>query len=508
MNANVPPPLPQPSTPRLPTNGAVQRVEPSSLFSEILDWMLVPFLLVWPLSVCVTYLIGIEIANSALDQSLGAKGRALSEQVVWVGANNKVELRADLRTILPDEDAESNYFRIDSSKGELLLGEPELPIFGPLQIFSPDTAIYKTAEFRDSEVRIAAIERREASTGAKVIVYVAESLTKRKKLAYEIMKGIVLPQIIVVPLMIFLMWLGLRRGVAPLKQLRERMVARDAHDLRPLDAGNAPEEVEPLIIAFNDLLQRVENEGAAQKRFIANAAHQLRTPLAGIRMQAELALRNIGDSEKNAALLKIASGTARTAHLVNQLLMLARSEGAAASALPLAAINLIDLAREVVADGYPAAAAKQIALSFEAADASLFIEGHGDLLRELISNLLDNAIHYTPANGTVLVRVQTAPVAGADGVLAVLEVEDDGIGIPVAEQELVFERFYRVLSVGYTSANAVENMGSVGSAGSGIGLAIVREIAMRHGATVSVATPESGKGCVFTVTFKKNLTAK
>ncbi len=506
MNPSPPTPTPAPTpAPTLPRSTPVQRIEPSSLFSEILDWMLVPFLLVWPLSVCVTYLIGIEIANSAFDQSLGAKGRALSEQVVWVDGSNKVELRVDLRTILPDEDAESTYFRIDSNKGELLLGEPELPIFGPLQLYSTDIAVYKTAEFRDAEVRIAAIERRQASTGTKVIVYVAESLVKRKKLAYEIMKGIVLPQIIVVPLMIFLMWLGLRRGVAPLKQLRERMVARDAHDLRPLDAGNAPEEVEPLIIAFNDLLQRVENEGAAQKRFIANAAHQLRTPLAGIRMQAELALRNIGDFEKTAALLKIASGTARTARLVNQLLMLARSEGAAVSALPLVAINLIDLAREVVADGYPAAAAKHIALSFETSDTALLIEGHGDLLRELISNLLDNAIHYTPANGRVLVRVQTSQMAGSDGVIAVLEVEDDGIGIPVAEQELVFERFYRVLSSGNTGANVIEN---AGSAGSGIGLAIVREIAIRHGATVSVATPDSGKGCVFTVTFKKSFTAK
>ena len=174
------------------------------------------------------------------------------------------------------------------------------------------------------------------------------------------------------------------------------MVGRDAHDLPPLEAGNAPEEVEPLINAFKELLQRVEQEGAVQKRFIDNAAHQLRTPLAGIRTQAKLAMRDIGESGKTAALNKIATGTARTAHLINQLLVLARKEGTAASALPLSQVDIVPLARDVVAQGYPAAAAKQIALSFNAAAAPMLLYGHPDLLRELISNLLDNTISYTP----------------------------------------------------------------------------------------------------------------
>ena len=492
MNANLP------SAPNRAVNTTAPRPELGSLFSEMVDWMLVPFLVVWPLSVGITYLVGIDIANGAFDRSLGAKARALAEQVTWVGADKNIELRADLRTILSDVDAQSNSFRIDSSAGLFLLGEPELPTFAPSQLLEEDMVQYKTADFRDAEMRISAVAHRINTGGEIAILYVAENTTKRKALAYEIMKGIVLPQLFVVPLMILLMWLGLRRGVAPLKQLHARMVAREAHDLRPLEAGNSPEEVEPLINAFNELLQRVEQEGAAQKRFIANAAHQLRTPLAGIRTQAELAMRDIGEAGKTEALNKIAAGTARTAHLINQLLVLARTEGAAASALPLSLIDIVPLARDVVAGRYPAAAAKQIALSFDAATAPILIQGHPDLLRELISNLLDNAISYTPQSGNVAVRISNAEMIS-------LEIEDDGIGIPLAEQEMVFERFYRVLG----SADAAAS--SVASVGSGIGLAIVREIATRLDATVTVASPANlttGRGSVFTVKFKAQFQAQ
>jgi two-component system, OmpR family, sensor histidine kinase TctE len=206
-------------TPSLP------RPEMGSLFSEMVDWMLVPFLLVWPLSVGVTYLIGIEISNNAFDRSLGSKTRALSEQISWNAQNNAVELRADLTTILADEDTETNHYRIDSTRGDYLLGEPELPIFAPSQVFSADKPLFKTTEFRDTEIRLSAIARSNKSGRETVIVYVAENISKRKALAYEIMKGIVLPQLFVVPLMILLMWLGLRRGIAPLKKLRDRMVA-------------------------------------------------------------------------------------------------------------------------------------------------------------------------------------------------------------------------------------------------------------------------------------------
>lgn len=455
--------------------------------------MLAPFLLLWPLSVGLTYLIGISLANDALDRSLASKTRALAEQTVWSKEKNTLRLTADLRTLLADDDTEAHFYRIDNASGGFLLGEPELPASPPDQLLDDGLVAFRTVDFRESTLRIAALRRtRVAGPGAasavgagaeSIVVYVAESTEKRTALAREIMKGIVFPQLLVVPLMVFLMWLGLKRGAAPLEQLRTQVTMRSADDVRPLQAPDAPEEVAPLINAFNDLLARVEHEGAAQKRFIANAAHQLRTPLAGIKMQTELALRSVDPDERTAALNKIAAGTARTAHLISQLLVLARTEGAATDSLPFSAVDFGLIARDVVAAAYPNASTKQLDLGFDPPDAPVIVVGHADLLRELVSNLVDNAIRYTPANGHISVRV-----LDRDG--PTLEVEDDGVGIAEAERELVFERFYRVIG-GHES-------------GSGIGLAIVREIAVRHAATVSLTTPPGGVGSLFTVTFGRD----
>lgn len=453
---------------------------PGSLFGEMFDWMLAPFLLVWPLSVGITYLIGISLANDAFDRTLASKTRALAEQVAWSKAGNSIELRADLRALLADDDVESHFYRIDSSKGALMLGEPELPPMAAELLLDEGLVAFQTVDFRDTTVRIAALRPDKQARVNDIVVYVAETTEKRKVLAREIMKGIVFPQLFVVPLMIFLMWLGLRRGATPLERLRESVTARKADDVRPLEAPDVPEEVTPLINSFNELLRRVENEGAAQKRFIANAAHQLRTPLAGIKMQTELALRSDNATERTEALNKIAQGTAGTAHLINQLLMLARTEGAASESLPFAPVDLRPVVRDVVADAYPRASAKAIDIGFEAPESPAMIDGHADLLRELVSNLIDNAIRYTQAGGRICVRVSS-------GKTPMLEVEDNGIGIPPAERELVFERFYRVVGSG--------------ESGSGIGLAIVREIAARHGGSVLVETPESGAGSLFRVRF-------
>lgn len=453
-----------------------------SLFSVMLDWMLAPFLLVWPLSVGLTYVIGISLANDAFDRSLASKTRSLAEQTVWVSEKNAFMLKADLRTLLDDEDAVAHFYRIDNAKGVFQLGEPELPALPLDQLLDDGLVAFRTVNFRESTVRIAALRRASTLVTETNIVYLAESSEKRTALAREIMKGIVFPQLLVVPLMVFLMWLGLKRGTAPLERLRTKVNARDADDVQRLDAPDAPEEVAPLINAINELLARAEHEGAAQKRFIANAAHQLRTPLAGIKMQAELALRSDKPDERTDALNKIAAGTARTAHLINQLLTLARTEGAAANSLPMAKVDFGLIARDVVAAIYPLASAKRIDLGFDTIDEPVVVYGHADLLRELVSNLVDNAIRYSPPNGRVTVRVFD------DGV-PWLEVEDNGIGIPVSEHELVFERFYRVIG------------GQ--EAGSGIGLAIVREIAVRHGASVTITAPSGGIGSLFRVLFAR-----
>ncbi len=453
-----------------------------SLFNEMFDWMLAPFLLVWPLSVGLTYLLGTSLANDAFDRSLESRTRALAEQAYWVHDRGTVQLRADLRTLLADEDSKTHFYRIESDKGEFLLGEPEIPAITADLLPEAGQVAFRTMEFHDSALRIAALRFAGDSVDGRkfMVVQLGESTDKRASLARQIMKWIVLPQMFVVPVMVLLMWMGLRRGAAPLEKLRAQLISRAADDLRPLSAIEAPEEVSPLINSFNDLLARVEHEGAAQKRFIANAAHQLRTPLAGVRMQTELALRSDDPAEKTAALNHIAAGAARTTHLINQLLVLARTEGAAADTLPMTQLDFGAIARDVVAAAYPLANGKDIDLGLDIPDSPVLLRGNAELLRELVSNLVDNAIRYTPAGGHVTVRLRV-------GTGITLEVEDNGIGIPVAERSLVFERFYRVLGSAET--------------GSGIGLAIVLEIAARHGASVAIATPPGDSGSLFTVHF-------
>ena len=254
---------------------------------------------------------------------------------------------------------------------------------------------------------------------------------------------------------------------------RSRLRASD--DLSPIDERMAPEEVSPLVGAINDLLARLDRSIAAQKHFLADAAHQLKTPLAGLRTQAELAQREVdagGDAKAaKRSLQQIARSSQRAAHMVNQLLSMARAEDSE-QARRVQPFNLAALATETVRDFVPRAMEAGIDLGYEGPEASaahaLRLTGQPVLVRELIRNLVDNALQYTPRGGTVTVRLLVDPF----GQVAVLQVEDDGPGIPEAEHELVFQPFYRALG------SEVD--------GSGLGLAIVREIAERHGGSVSV----------------------
>jgi two-component system sensor histidine kinase TctE len=302
---------------------------------------------------------------------------------------------------------------------------------------------------------------------------------------------------------VLLVWLALARGIAPLNELQQRIRRRESSDLSPIDEREAPEEVSPLVRAINDLLMRLDQSLAAQKHFLADAAHQLKTPLAGLRTQAELAQREIdaGENDPRAvkrSLQQIALSSQRAAHMVNQLLAMARAEDKE-HASHRQSVNLARLATETVRDFVPKAMEKRIDLGYEGPDSgqSLPVRGHALLLREMIRNLVDNALQYTPAGGTVTVRVMDDPF----GQVVVLQVEDSGPGIPAAEREQVFQPFYRSLGTDVD--------------GSGLGLAIVREIVQQHAAEITLedanlryrsgvtdqAAAPFGPGALFTVRF-------
>jgi two-component system sensor histidine kinase TctE len=478
-----------------------------SLFGEILDWMLAPLLLLWPMSVALTWLVAQNIANRPFDRDLAEMARSVARQVEVVpgqaGRPSTIQLKQPevAAEVLRADDADKVYFQVLGVRGEFIAGDRDLPV--------PDETPASAQElrYRDDEVHADAVRvayvwlPASGATGElPPLVQVAETLDKRARLATEIIKGVIVPQFVVLPLAVLLVWFALARGIKPLNELQQRIRRRESHDLSPLQERDVPEEVAPLVGAINDLLGRLDQSMSTQKHFLADAAHQLKTPLAGLRMQAELAEREIDAGQQDPRQLKrslrhIAHASERAAHMVNQLLAMARAEAKHLARQP-EPVDLVRLARETVRDFVPKAMDKRIDLGYEGPDEDQRL--HGNLIgqpvmvRELVRNLVDNALQYTPAGGTVTVRVVDDPF----GQVVVLQVEDTGPGIPEAERALVLQPFYRALGTDVD--------------GSGLGLAIVQEIVAQHQAemTISDARPRSvavaqgmGPGALFTVRF-------
>jgi two-component system sensor histidine kinase TctE len=288
----------------------------------------------------------------------------------------------------------------------------------------------------------------------------------------------VVPAVLIALAALSVVWFGVKRGLAPLEALSREIGGRSARDLRPIDLAHSPEEAKPLVQGLNQLLARVDEANRNQQRFLANAAHQLRTPLAGLQAHTELALSQPVPEHVRTELEHVHGATVRTARLAGQLLALARVEPGGRPELS-ARVNLRRIAEESADEWVRRALAKDIDFGFELADAEITAEDF--LLREAYANLAHNALEYTPRGGHVTVRT------GLHEGRPMLELEDDGPGIPDTERERVLERFYRVA-------------GSSGS-GSGLGLAIVREIALAHGAELALDAGAHGRGCRVTLLF-------
>lgn len=466
--------------------------EQRSLFGEILDWMLTPLLLLWPVSLALTWVVAQGLANKPFDRALEYNAQALAQLLTVQRGKVQFNLPQSASEILRADESDTIFFQVRGVKGEYLAGERDLPV--PPDSGQPPpsgTVLLRDEEYKGIDLRVAYIWVRMPLPGpSQALVQVAETREKRSVLATEIIKGVMLPQFVILPLAALLVWLALARGIKPLHRLEERIRARRPEDLSPINHREVPLEVVPLVDSVNDLLQRLDDSIATQKRFLADAAHQLKTPLAGLRMQADLAQREGTSTEElKRSLQQIGRSSMRATHTVNQLLALARAE----SAVPaMQACNLVRLATDVVLDCLPRAMDKHVDLGYDGADADapgIWLKGNPTLLAELVRNLVDNAINYTPSSsaapGMVTVRV-LADNAGQ----VLLQVEDSGPGVPEAERELVFQPFYRALG---TEAD-----------GSGLGLPIVLEIARQHGAQVLLEDAQPGQpapGARFTVRF-------
>ena len=468
--------------------------EQRSLFGEILDWMLTPLLLLWPVSLVLTWLVAQGIAGKPFDRALEYNASALAQLVSLNQNKAQFVLPLPARELLRADDNDTVYYQVLGTAGEYLSGEKSLPL--PPEDEKPIAGEVRLRddEFRGADIKIAYTwVTLDVPGGKPALVQVAETMDKRSVLATEIVKGVMLPQFVILPLAVLLVWLALVQAIKPLNHLEERIRARRPDDLSPLDGEAVPLEVAPLVSSVNDLLMRLKDSVATQKRFLADAAHQLKTPLAGLRMQADLAQREDASAEDlKQSLRQIGRSSIRATHTVNQLLALARAEssGAAMSQQPC---DLVRLTMDVIRDCVPRAMDKHIDVGYEGSEPGsedVTLMGNPTLLKEMVRNLMDNAINYTPSRadkpGMITARVLKDPFSK----VLVLQVEDSGPGIPAAERELVFQPFYRVLG---TEAD-----------GSGLGLPIVLEIARQHHASITVEDSRPGQnppGTCFTVRF-------
>ena len=437
-----------------------------SLLGEILDWLLAPLFLLWPMSIAITYVVAQNLANGPFDKNLANALLILGQQVEIEDNKAVLKISAPARLALRTRENDGVFWKVSTSSGELLGGDTELPSpqFTPNE--KKNHVYYQNYTLRDFEIRVAYLWNDFGQrNSAPILLLAAESIDQRTRFANDIIKGVIFPQFFVLPIAAFLIWFGLSSGIAPLNALQKRLRARRPDDLSPIDRHAAPSEIEPLITAMNHLLIRLEANVLTQRRFVADAAHQLKTPLAGLRTQAELALRSDAQAQTQASLLQIVQGTQRATRLVNQLLLMASAENP--NDLKLSPIDLVALARDQTLLWVDQALRQGLDIGFEGPDHPLMINGEPILLAEAINNLIDNALRYTPAPGHITVAVTERLHA------VVLSVQDSGPGILAEERSRVFDRFYRVLGAK--------------AEGSGLGLAIVKEIALRHRAEVYVS---------------------
>ncbi len=469
----------RPAAPGRGANPFVNFEYPNSLFGEILDWMLAPLLLLWPISIAATNHVAAYIANQPYDQALADNVSAIARLVTIDDGRVAVNLPASARTLLRADDTDTLFYQVVAPNTRVIQGDKDIS-WPPLPAkLEAGKVLFRDDRIEAENVRIAYtfIPVRNLPP---VVVQVAETLRKREALSSSIISGVLLPQFAIIPLAVILVYLGLMRGIAPLRLLQERIHRRRPSDLSPIPVTRVPDEVRPVVVAFNQMMGRLEENLQAQQRFIAQAAHQMRTPLTGLKTQTEIALSETDPAQMRHALQLIAESTDRASHLINQLLMLARAEASHEKLHRVVPLDLDALARSVTEEWVVRAMARRIDLGFEDCGRPLMINGVPLLLRELLTNLVDNAIKYTPPGGHVTVRTHAEN-------LAVVEVDDDGIGIPVEERGSVFERFYRVLG---TDAD-----------GSGLGLPIAAEIAELHQARIDLLTGGNETGSLFRVSF-------
>lgn len=455
----------------------------NSIRQKLFNWLLILLLPLLILGKFYAYYMANYFANLAYDRTLFRVALALADQVEVKNGQMVVDLPQSTLNLIEYDKDDWIYYQIQDQYHHLLIGEEKLSL--PKVMPAAGRHVYYNARLDDKDLRIVAFSLPLEGTSAKgnATILIGETTAKRDAMADEIITVMLIPQVILVLLLVLLVYVGIKRGLISLEQLKEQISRRLPNDTSPVDEGTAPQELQPLVHAMNGLLVQVKGAVDERQQFIANAAHQLKTPLAGLKLQAEAALREDDIVSIQHALEQIRSGSDNLGRLANQLLSLARAEPHQQSEQAFTELDLVTLINEVTADWVPKALDKSIDLGVSCTLDKLVLKGNYVLLQELLNNLIDNAIRYNPVKSKITVDlrlVKNNPV---------LSVQDNGDGIASSEQNKVFERFYRVLGTA--------------ESGCGLGLAIVREIALQHHAHVELRFTDmrGSKGTTVRVMF-------
>lgn len=444
-----------------------------SLRYLLLSRLLPAMLLLLIAGAATAYWTAWRSTTKAYDRALFDAVLAIADQLQIVDGKPQLPLTPQARAVLLTDKFDEMFYAVRRADGALLDGDARLlvPPRGSPRRSSDAERYYFDGHIEAEPVRVSALETEHG--GQRVTILAAETLVKRNALVQEILLGMLVPELALSFVSLIVVWVGIGAGLHPLQTLREELSGRSPTDLRPVRV-DIPEEIQPVVTEINALLERLAHSLTAQRHFVADAAHQLRTPVAALQAQVEAAL-GAPHEEREHAMQGILRATQRLSHLITQMLALARAEPAAGYVSEQ--LSLPDLIRHSAEHYLPRAFQKQIDLGFELAPAE--VTGNPLLLQELLANLLENALRHTPEGGTITVH------CGQDEQGAMLCVEDSGPGIRQVDRPRIFERFFRAAG----SPNT----------GTGLGLAIVREIARQHGGTVDADKDSTLGGACLTV---------
>jgi len=450
-----------------------------SLKSKLLTWLITPLVLFGCLSSYVTYKLAVASVDEMNDDFLLNSADSVLARIKMVNGAAKVDLPAAAQAMLRHNDRDKFYYEVSESNGTFLSGDPNIP--GPTAVDNSGPTFYN-ATVGGEEVRVIKLAH-PMENGNYLIVQCAETLNARRDMYKRALIAALGVHLLFIVFVVVAVFFGIGQGLMPLKVVEEKISRHIPLSLDPIDVSAAPSEVATLVSTINGLFETLRNYIRARERFLANAAHQLRTPLAGAKTYLELAIKHVNDEETKSSLEKADLGLNRMRHLIDRLLVLERSESETLAKSKSEIVDLNEVAEAAAFELADLAVARGIDLECAVADKSVSIVGERASLLEMLKNLIENAIHYSEKGKSVIVSVEQA-----DGTKLV--VKDEGIGIPEPERAKVFERFYR--------------LDGTKREGSGLGLAIVKEIVDAHGAYVSISNGANGLGTKIEVTFPRS----